>query len=97
MADSTGQDPDPDLAGPGRIEADLFDRYRLAGLLEDGGSHRTSLPDMTRPGAALASGLDRSANGGRQPTVFVALTTIVWAKMSCQPCFVGLEYVVYTR
>src|ERR1039457_7468994 len=51
VADAAGQDPDPDLAMFRLIEDQLLDRDRLTRLFQDGGTHKSSVPDMTRPGA----------------------------------------------
>src|ERR1019366_491139 len=59
VADAAGQDPDPDLAMFRLIEDQLLDRDRLTRLFQDGGTHKSSVPDMTRPGATLAPGLER--------------------------------------
>ena len=39
VADGAGGEPDPDLAGPGRVELEVFDHQRLAVFLADGGFH----------------------------------------------------------
>jgi hypothetical protein len=64
MADAAGLDPDPHLALAGWVEAELLDRDRMARLLEDGGTHPQSVPDMTRPGAEPAPGLERGPAEG---------------------------------
>ena len=59
VAHAAGQDPDAHFALPGLIEGQRLDCDGLTRLLQDGGTHADSVPDMTKPGAALAPGFDR--------------------------------------